>query len=248
LDITPGLAATIAVTFFAAGTLKGLIGLGFPTVVMGVLTTIVGIKPAMALLLIPAIATNAFQVLDSGRALPLFRRFWPMLVGVLPGVWLGTGFLAASSGNGPALLLGLLIFLHASVGLARIELPAPGARERWLTPLLGIVNGSITGVTGSSVIPGVLYFQALRLDKDGLVGAMGLVFGISTTLLALFLARYGLLTTQLAALSVTCLIPSFVGMRVGARLRHRLSEERFTQALLGGLCLLGLYVVARAIL
>lgn len=248
MELSFSLAATIAVTFFAAGTLKGVIGLGFPTVVMGILTTIVGIKSAMAMLLIPAVATNAFQALDSGRALPLLRRFWPMLAGVVPGIWLGTGFLASSTGTGPALLLGLLIFLHASVGLAKIELPHPGPKERWLTPAMGIINGSITGVTGSSVMPGVLYFQSLRLDKENLVGAMGLIFGISTAMLAVFLARYGLLTKQLVLVSSACLVPSFLGLKLGALLRHRLSEDRFKRTLLAGLGLLGVYVMIRAIL
>lgn len=247
MDITLELGVTLAATFLAAGMVKGIIGLGFPTVIMGILTATLGIKTAMALLLIPAVATNLFQVIDSGHGLPLFKRFWPMFVGIVPGIWLGTGILAATTGTGPALFLGLLIVLYAAVALTNPRLPSPGQHEPWLTPVIGLINGAITGVTGSSVMPGILYFQALDLDKERFVGALGLIFGISTALLAVFLTRYGLLSLELALISCVCLIPSFIGLRLGAILRRRLSEERFKRALLVGLMFLGVYVMWRSI-
>ena len=246
MELTPSLTATLALTFLAAGLIKGVIGLGFPTVVMGILTALLGIKAAMALLLIPAIATNAFQAVDSGHGMKLARRFWPMFLGIVPGIWFGTGILAGTTGTGPAIFLGLLIVVYALIALLGPDLPKPGRHEAWLTPVMGLINGSITGVTGSSVLPGILYFQSLQLDKERFVGAMGLVFGISTGLLAIFLARYGLFTTELALISCICLIPSFLGMRLGAILRRRLSEERFKRALLIGLALLGVYVIWRS--
>lgn len=246
MTLTPELVLTLGLTFLAAGALKGVIGLGFPTVVMGILTAILGIKPAMALLLIPAIATNAFQVMDSGHGLMLLKRFWPMFLGIVPGIWLGTGILASASGTGPALFLGLLIVTYALVSLIGPELPRPGRNERWLTPIMGLINGGITGMTGSSVMPGVLYFQSLALGKERFVGAMGLIFGASTSLLAVFLARYGLFTFKLALISCVCLIPSFAGMRLGAALRKNLSEERYKRTFLAGLALLGIYVMWRA--
>ena len=240
------LALVLGLTFLAAGTLKGVIGLGFPTVVLGVLTTVIGLKSAIAVLLIPAVLTNAWQVVDSRHGKALLARFWPMFAGIVPGIWLGTGILAASTGTGPALFLGLLITLHALVSLARPDLPHPGRHEPWMTPASGLINGVVTGLTGSSIMPGVLYFQAIGLKKEEMVGAMGLIFGSSTLLLAIFLARYGLLTGQLVLISLAALVPSFAGLRLGALLRRRLSEERFKRALLVGLALLGVYVMLRA--
>ena len=54
----PALLALIAATFLLAGAVKGVIGLGLPTVSLGILTAALDLPTAMALLLVPSLATN----------------------------------------------------------------------------------------------------------------------------------------------------------------------------------------------
>ena len=237
--------ALVALTFLAAGFVKGVVGLGLPTIVLGVLTTTYGITPAIALMLVPSLVTNAIQGLSGRSALAVARRLWPLLLTAALGIVVGAGVLAKSSGKGPAVALGLLIVLHGAISLLGPKLPEPGRHEAWLSPVIGLANGLITGFTGSSILPAMLYIQALGLDKERLVQAMGLIFGVSTAVLIAAFARYELLTPRLASLSALALIPAILGLVLGARLRQRIAEDRFRRLLFIVLIALGAAIVWR---
>lgn len=237
--------ALVALTFLVAGFVKGIVGLGLPTIVLGVLTTTYGITPAIAMMLVPSLVTNAIQGLSGRTSLAVARRLWPLLLAAALGIVVGAGVLARSSGKGPAVALGLLIVLHGVISLLGPRLPHPGRHERWLSPLTGLANGLITGFTGSAILPGMLYIQALEFDKERLVQAMGLLFGVSTAVLMIAFTRYELLTRDLALLSVLALVPALIGLRLGARLRRRIAEERFRRLLYVVLMALGGAIVWR---
>ena len=235
----------VALTFLAAGLVKGTVGLGLPTIVLGMLTVPLGITQAIAVLLVPSLVTNAVQGLAGKTALETCRRLWPMLLMAALGIVVGTGALARSTGTGPAVALGVLIALHGAVSLLAPPLPHPGRHERWLSPLTGLANGLITGFTGSAILPGVLYLQALGLDKERLVQGMGLLFCVSTAILMVAFARYDLLTPELMLLSSLALAPALLGLWLGARLRRRIAEERFRRLLFVALILLGAGIIWR---
>src|SRR5690606_26164262 len=138
-----------------------------------------------------------------------------------------------------------LLVLYAAYGLARLRLRLPAAAETWAGPLAGAANGILTGMTGSFVVPGVAYLQAIGLPRDALVQAMGLVFTVSSLALTLALSGRGLLSWQLGGLSLAGLLPALAGLWLGQRLRRRLPEERFRRVLLLALLLLGLWMVLR---
>ena len=67
-------------------------------------------------------------------------------------------------------------------------------------------------MTGSFVVPGVLYLNAIGLERDALVQAMGILFTLATLALALILGGSGLLTAELGLGSLIGLPPAMVGM------------------------------------
>ena len=239
----------VAATFLLAGLVKGVVGLGLPTVALALLAVTLGHREAMALMLMPSLVTNVWQALDGGHLRALLRRFWPLLLAVCAGVWLGAGLLVRADPAWASMLFGLLLMVYGGLGgglgLNRLSAPAPGRREAWLSPLVGAVNGVITGLTGSFVVPGVLYLEALGLARDALVQAMGLLFTVSTLMLALALAERALLPAELGLLSALALAPTLVGMWAGRALRRGLSETRFRRVFFVSLLLLGLYLLLR---
>jgi len=82
----------IASTFVLAGFVKGVIGLGLPTVAMGLLAIVMPPAQAASLLVVPSLLTNVWQALGPDLA-PLVRRLWPMLLAIC----LGTGWAAGCS-------------------------------------------------------------------------------------------------------------------------------------------------------
>jgi uncharacterized membrane protein YfcA len=121
----------------------------------------------------------------------------------------------------------------------------PGA-ERWAGPVAGCVNGVLTGMTGSFVVPGVPYMQALGLPRDMLVQAMGVLFTLSTLGLGLALAGRGLIGAGLGLQSVAAVAPAVLGMWLGQRLRGRIPEAVFRRVFFAALAVLGFYITARA--
>lgn len=238
----------IAGAFVAAGMVKGVIGLGLPTVSLAFLAATLGLKEAMALMLIPAFATNVWQGL-SGRDLPaLLRRLWPLLLAACAGIWLGAGLLARADGALVTGLFGLLLCFYAAISLVTPQIPPPGRWERMLSPVMGGLGGLATGVTGSFAFPGVLYLQALGLPRDTLVQAMGIVFTVISVALFIGLAGHGLMPVHLGVLSTLAIAPAVAGMVLGRRIRRGLPEDRFRRVFFGGLFLLGAYIALRAFL
>jgi len=240
----PILIAIIA-TFLLAGAVKGVIGLGLPTVSLGLMTAVLGLPQAMALMLIPSFVTNVWQAFAGPHFLANMVRLWPFFLAATATVWLGGMVLVRVDSHILSALLGLLIATYGLINLAgaRFSLGSHG----WLGAGFGIVNGVLTGMTGSFAVPGVMYLQALGLSRDALIQAMGTLFMLSTLALGLSLQGQGLITGNLGILSAAGLIPAIIGMALGSRLRRRLSEQQFRRVFFASLVLLGAYIVVRAL-
>lgn len=243
----PAILLTVAATFVLAGTVKGVIGLGLPSIALALLTLALDLPSAMALLLVPSFATNLWQALTGAHTVAVLRRIGPFLLMASLTVWIGA--LALTRVRLPLLsgLLGVSLALYAGVNLAGYRPTVSARSETWVGMLLGAVNGLLTGMTGGSAVPGVMFLQAIGLPRDMLIQAMGMLFTVSTLALALAMAASRLLTVELGALSAAAVAPAILGMWLGQRLRYRLSEQRFRQLFFLALLALGLYFVIRSI-
>lgn len=241
-----GTLVVIALTFLLAGGVKGIIGLGLPTVSLALLTVTMGLQPAMALLLVPSFATNVWQAVVGGGGRELIARLWPFLTAATVTVWIGAGVLTRVDVSFLSALLGVLLVIYAGVGLSRAAIALPRAWEVWAGPLAGIANGVLTGMTGSFVVPGTLYLQAIGLPRDRLVQAMGMLFIGSTIALAVSLGGRQLLTAELGILSTIAVVPAVIGMILGQRFRHRLAEASFRRIFLLALLALGVVIIGQS--
>ncbi len=247
MGIDPGLTAVTVATFLIAGLAKGVVGFGLPTIALAILTLTGGLHGAMALLLLPSLITNIWQATDGGRLGALLRRLWPFLLSAIIGTLVG---LRVGAGFDPALLvllMGLLLVLYGVSGLAGWRLRVAARREPVAGPLTGAVNGLLTGLTGSFVVPGVMYLQALGLPRDRLVQAMGILFTISTLALLAALGSDGLLSADLGIQSAIGVPAALLGMVMGRRIRGMLPERRFRQVFQTAILLLGVSVMVSAV-
>lgn len=242
----PAALIAIAATFLLAGAVKGVIGLGLPTVSLALLSVAFGLPQAMALLLVPSLATNLWQAFAGGNTGAIVRRIWPFLAMATATVWVGIGALSRVDLSLLTGLLGALLVTYAAVSLGGVRLSVGGRREAWIGPLIGGVNGILTGMTGSFVVPGVMFLQAIGLPRDQLIQAMGMLFTVSTLALGIALGGTGFLSLELGATSAAALLPALAGMVLGQRLRARLSEALFRRVFFVALLLLGLYIIAKA--
>ena len=244
----PALLAIISLTFVLAGLVKGITGMGLPTVSLALLTVALDLPSAMALLLVPSLVTNLWQGFSGGYLRLLLRQLWPFLLPATLLVAAGALVLTKVEGRYLSATLGGVLVIYAGLGLVGFR-PTIGPRQaRWCGPFLGVINGLLTGMTGSFVVPGVLYLQAIGLPRDQLIQAMGLLFSLSTLALGLALQSNQLLSAEQGVLSMLALLPALAGMLLGQRIRQRLSESLFRRVFFTSLLLLGLYIVGSALL
>ncbi|MDH1260094.1 sulfite exporter TauE/SafE family protein [Pseudomonas atacamensis] len=237
------LSVLVIATFLLAGTVKGVIGLGLPTVAMGLLGLAMVPAQAAALLIIPATLTNLWQLAFGGHLQGLIKRLWPMLLMIFLGTGIGTLWIGLSGGHWVVRGLGAALLLYALSGLFLPTLHVNRRHERWLGPLCGLITGVITSATGVFVIPAVPYLQALGLSRDELVQALGLSFSVSTLALALGLFWHGALGGGELSASLLALVPAMLGMWLGQWLRQRISAVLFKRVFFIGLGALGAHLL-----
>ena len=243
MDLPLTFLAHVAFTFLLAGVVKGMIGLGLPTVAIGLLGLVMPPAEAAVLLLVPSLVTNVWQLASGPRFGAILDRLWPMTLGILLGTWAGAGLLAGVPAERAAMALGVALVLYALVGLAQVRFRVPVHAESWLAPLVGVATGVVTAATGVFVIPAVPYLQALNLDRNELVQALGLSFTVSTLALAAGLAQHGLFEGGMAGASALALLPALGGMFLGQWLRNRVRPETFRRCFFLGLLALGAVLV-----
>lgn len=230
--------------FAIAGMIKGTIGLGLPAVSMGLMSLVIAPVQAAALLIIPSMVTNIWQLFAEGQVLRLIKRFWTLLLGIIVGsIWSIFPTLGQSNLHSEALLGGMLA-LYGLYGLWAKQMPNLSTKEKYLSPIVGYLGGALTVATGVVVIPVVPYLQALNLKRDDLVQSLGLAFTTSTLCLAGFLATQTQSMGDLNyAWSFLALVPALIGMWLGKKIRYAISEQRFRQVFFCGLIIFGGYMV-----
>lgn len=240
--------AITAGAFLLAGFVKGVIGLGLPTVAIGLLGLMMTPAQAAAILVVPSLFTNVWQFVAGGGLLALVWRLWPMLVGICFGTLIGASLLPRDNGGRATVWLGLALVLYAGLGLIKIHFKVPRYAELWLGLLMGTLTGAITVATGIFVMPGTPYVQSLESERDKMVQALGLSFTTSTIALAAALSYAGEIHTALVVPSLVALGAGLVGMWLGQIVRGRVKATTFRLCFFVGLLLLGLHLALRGLL
>jgi uncharacterized protein len=255
----------IALVFVLAGLVKGITGMGLPTVAVALLTLRMTPMQAAALLIVPSALTNVWQLLAGTGLYRQFQRLWPMLLGICTGTTLaGVVVLSATWAEG---VLAAALLAYGLFGLSGWRWSVARTAERWLGPLAGACTGFLSGASGVFVIPVVPYLQALgrengapgndgaehgrtdsgraetdSAEKETLIQAMGLAFTISTLALAALLAFRGDWRPAAAGGSFLAVMPALAGMLLGQRLRNAMRPALFRRCFFIALLLLGAHL------
>ena len=232
----------IAGVFLLAGFVKGTIGLGLPTVAMGLLATRMPPAQALAIVIVPAIVTNIWQTFVGPYLRDIVRRLWPLMIGTVLGILSGAGLMTGPYAPYGTVVLGMLLIIYAIIGLTKVKFSVSRPQEKWLGGVVGLVTGVISAATGVQVIPSMPFMQAIGMEKDELVQALGVFFTTATVALAFNLTGAGLLTATVALPGGVAMVAAFAGMYLGQVLRARMDADTFRRWFLIAMMLLGIYL------
>jgi uncharacterized membrane protein YfcA len=133
------------------------------------------------------------------------------------------------------------------IGLTQFRLRVERHNEKWVGGIVGLVTGVISASTGVQVIPSMPFIQAIGMEKDELVQALGVFFTVATLALSVNVSASGLLSSTTAIPGAIALACSFAGMFFGQNVRAKMPTEAFRRWFLIGMILLGVYLGGSAI-
>lgn len=236
------------VVFLLAGTVKGLVGLGLPTIVIALTTLVLPLTESIAMIALPTIFTNLWQAAVGGNFWRILRRQWPLIVPLAVVLYVTMWLVGQKGPNWAFIVLATVLIVYSGLGLLRIRLHIHTDLEKPLAPVIGVISGFVAGVVGVPIIPLMPYLQGLDIKPSELVQTLGVVLCATSLTLTSSLLFFGLLDGPRAIVSAAAVIPALAGMWVGQQVRLRLSVEQFRLAVFWALLLTGVYTFASRVL
>jgi uncharacterized membrane protein YfcA len=126
------------------------------------------------------------------------------------------------------------------------NLTMPPRLEKPLAPITGLATGIVNGLTGSQLMPVLPYMLSLHLDRDRVVQAINCSFSSSSIVMAIGLSKICLMNAETALVSAIGVIPVWVGLKLGGKIRRRLAPEMFRLLVIYMLMASGVLLLIRA--
>jgi len=247
LDLSPAFWLLISLAFFAGGMSKGMIGLGMPLIVVPTVASVIDPVTAIALIAVPSISTNIWQVWHTGYYRKTIARFWSFIISVAITISLAALILVRTDTSVAATAMGVIVIIFSITRALSFNWQTSPDTERWLSPAVGGACGFIGGLTGLFSPPLSMYLVSLRLPKEEFIAAMAMLLLCGAAPLFGMLAANGILTPDILIASTLSAVPTMLGVMVGTRLRNRISQTVFERALLVVLVVIGLNLLRRGL-
>ncbi|MEM7254802.1 MAG: sulfite exporter TauE/SafE family protein [Pseudomonadota bacterium] len=239
--------AVIGVAFLLGGLVKGVIGIGLPLVVVPALATYSNPLTAVSLMVVPAITSNIMQAYQANLQRETVVRFWPAMIAMVIGAFVGSRFLTGASDANATVVLGAVVVLFCLTQLLSGLPPIPKHLERPFTVVAGALSGAAGGLSGFFGLALVPYLFALRLDKETFVAAIAVLYLSGVLSLYSTLALTGELTRTGIILSIGATLPTLLGVWLGSLVRQRVSEVQFRRALVIALLIIAANLLRKAL-
>ena len=231
----PIIVAIIAVMLFA-GLIHGTLGLGFPIVATPMLATMMDVRSAILITLLPTVAINIASIANSKSSLASTKPFLPLVLFALLGSILGASILAITDPAPFRIVLAGLILLYL---WNRIRIP-----KQWLLDnamlamaVFGIIAGISAGTTNVMVAILIIYFISLETPRSTLVPALNSCFLVGKISQIIVLAIAGLVSISLLLETAPLAVAAVIALLLGQRLQPRIQISTY-QAILRKLLLL----------
>lgn len=230
----------VVVAVIAAGTSKGVLGVGIPLIIVPALGGIMHPATTIALLALPILLSNVWQSFEGRRFGPTLRRFWPALLTIMIGSAIGAQFITTVDRQVAQIVLGVIVTTYALSQLLRFSVPKPPEHvEKLWTGIAGFISGILGGVAAYFGPPIIIYMLALRVTKEEFISAVALLYMVGAIPLFGLLVLKGTLGASEFVMSVAVTVVIFAAMLFGRWLRSRISHEVFRKSLLVILLVMG---------
>lgn len=235
--------ALVILAFFVSAFLKGLTGLGFSTICLGLLAMFMDLKAAIPLVFLPSLFSNIMVMIQAGKFIESLKRFWLLYLSAIPSLLFGVWLLGHYSNTIPRAVLGAVMIIYGIWGLRNNVLRLNTYQEKRLTVPIGLVSGLINGMTGSQIMPIMPYLLSLKMDRRLFIQTINGAFTLNTLIMVLVFGRMGMMNMTTLSLSAAGVIPVVLGIFLGGRIQRKVSDDYFRRMVLLLLIAIGLSLV-----
>lgn len=228
-----------AVALVLSGVGKGILSVGLPLIGMPLLTLLVDVGTAVAILMVPLVLSNLIQAVEGRGTVIMLKRFWPLIIFLIGGTLAGTALFAALDRNVLLLIVGVLAIVMSTFSILQPHVTVSRRTERWAGPLVGLVAGLIGGMSTLFGPLLTVYVVGLKMPRDDFVKAISLLFLIAAVCLMLGGTAQGTAGAQELTWSALAMIPVYGGMLIGQRIRRHINPDQFRMLVLGVVWLTG---------
>lgn len=231
----PVLIAIVCVILFA-GLVHGTLGLGFPMVATPILATMMDVRSAILITLLPTMAVNIASIVKSRSSLADTKSFMPLVGFSLLGSLAGATVLAITDPAPFRILLASLILLYL---WSTIRISRQWLEQNSLIAMagFGIAAGLAAGTTNVMVAVLIIYFLSLDTSRATMVPTLNACFLVGKASQILVLAIAGLVGFSLIIETVPLALAAIAALLLGQRLQSRIDVSTY-QSILRKLLLL----------
>lgn len=234
-----------AVALLTGGLVKGALGVGLPLVAVPLLS--LGMPPllAIALLVVPVLASNFWQAVEGGRLVPSLQRFGGLIAAQFLATVLTVRMTLALSASQLSAMLAGAVLLAVALMAWKPTLQISASRERAVGVGVGLLSGLLGGVSSLTGPVIITYLMALRLRRDEFVGSISIIYLSAALPLYGAMLLFGRLGPTELTGSLLALVPMAAGLLAGKALRQHLDDNRFRRVLLVFLVVLAILLLLK---
>ena len=248
IDFSPDMVLIILICSAAivgGGVIKGTLGVGLPLFAVPVMSLFISSTQAIALVSVPVLVSNIWQVWQEGSLKTSMKRFWPlMLTQALVTIFSVYWTLSFSVKELNAVLAFALIVAVVLMAF-KPSFNIPPKKEPAISALVGVTSGLLGGASSLMGPIVISYMMSLKLSRDEFVGCISVIYLNAAWPLYLAMWHFGRMSLDDVGYSFLAIVPMFLGLQAGRSIRHRLSEENFRKALLGFLMVVAIMLLFR---
>ena len=233
---------------FVSGFIKGIIGFGMPMIILGASAAISMPYLGLAILILPTLVTNIFQVSLFGRTelINSIKEFKFFLFFCLLGLFIGAKLFVAADLNSLVGGIGFIVLVLSFVQLIKLQGPKRN-NSIGLASIFGGITGLLGGGTGIWGPTTVLYLASIATSKQKQILVQGVTFACSSVFLLIAHLYTGVFSYKTGILSAVMILPAMIGMLFGVGVQSYLNQEKFRLITHISLCFGGVYLIFRSI-
>ena len=236
--MSPETLLLVFLAFGLGGVLKGATGAGAPFLAVPIMSILVDVPFAVAVFLLPNLASNGWQVFRYRRDFPGRGFALSFALAAMAGAGFGTVMLARLDSAILTKTLAIVVLGYVFFRLRNPRWHLAQATARKIVIPIGALGGIFQGAVVLSAPISVSFMNAVGFDRRQFIAVMSLYFLAMAVVQLPTQLALGILTPERVLYGLIAILPLVLGMPIGDLLGRRISRQAFDRVIMAILVLL----------